>query len=226
LNPRPRAPKKRRPLHAPAPAADGGNRSVLTPSPRPRTWPHGCGRSDQSRTKPAPPNAESPLPMSPSNPLRLLGFGWWTARGSNPRPPDCEPVPEAAFSIVTGIVGTATVIGAFLTGWPVDRCHHPQLHQAQRNAWQLDRIALPLADSNRLVRSVLGSSSAGCWSSSRWASGSPPSGRRSASSPSGSSTESSADGCDSARGRRRTRETQPRWRPRGCERLAGALGCE
>jgi hypothetical protein len=67
-----------------------------------------------------------------------------------------------AFSIVTGIIGTATVIGAFLTGLAVDHRRDPQLREAQRraNSWQ---VALPLADSHLLVRPALGRPVPGCF---------------------------------------------------------------
>lgn len=53
-----------------------------------------------------------------------------------------------AFSLLTGIVGTATVVGAFFTGWPFDHCAHSELHQAERSPRGLAGIAFSLADFN------------------------------------------------------------------------------
>jgi hypothetical protein len=39
-----------------------------------------------------------------------------------------------ALSLITGIIGAATVVGAFLTGWPSNHRGDPELREAQRGS--------------------------------------------------------------------------------------------
>ena len=61
-----------------------------------------------------------------------------------------------AFSLLTGILGAATVIGAFLTGWPSIIAVVLNYVKRPRRSRHLARVALPLADSDVLVRPAVG----------------------------------------------------------------------
>ena len=70
-----------------------------------------------------------------------------------------------AFSLLTGILGAATVVGAFLTGWPSIIAVILNYVKRSEVARHLARVAFPLADPHVLVRPAVGGALRGCSSS-------------------------------------------------------------
>ncbi len=61
-----------------------------------------------------------------------------------------------AVSLLTGILGAATVVGAFLIGWPSIIAVILNYVKRSRRARHLAGVALPLADPHVLVGTALG----------------------------------------------------------------------
>ena len=61
-----------------------------------------------------------------------------------------------AFSLLRGVLGAATVIGAFLVGWPSIVAVMLNYVKRERRARHVARVAFPLADPDVLVRAAVG----------------------------------------------------------------------